>query len=62
MVRIMPDKDTKTMLTREELEKREYDLLAPYAMKSAETEGRQHEEKEHPYRTVYQRDKVLIKP
>ncbi|MFH1552099.1 MAG: deoxyguanosinetriphosphate triphosphohydrolase [Candidatus Omnitrophota bacterium] len=48
------------MLTREELEKREYDLLAPYAMKSAETGGRQHKEKEHPYRTVYQRDKDRV--
>jgi len=48
------------MLTREEIEKREYEGLAPYAMKSAETGGRQHEEKEHPYRTVYQRDRDRI--
>ncbi len=48
------------MLTREEIEKREYEMLAPYAMKSAETGGRQHEEKEHPYRTVYQRDRDRI--
>ena len=46
--------------TREELEKKEYDWLAPYAMKSAETGGRQHDEEEHPYRTVYQRDKDRI--
>jgi dGTPase len=48
------------MLTREEIEKREYEVLASYAMKSAETGGRQHEEAEHPYRTVYQRDRDRI--
>lgn len=48
------------LLTREELEKREYQWLAPYAMKSAETGGRRHKEREHPYRTVYQRDKDRI--
>ncbi len=48
------------MLTRKEIEKREYDWLAPYAMKSAETGGRVHKEEEHPYRTVYQRDKDRI--
>ena len=48
------------MITRKEIEKREYELLAPYAMKSAETGGREHKEKEHPYRTVYQRDKDRI--
>ncbi|MEA3489316.1 MAG: deoxyguanosinetriphosphate triphosphohydrolase [Candidatus Omnitrophota bacterium] len=46
--------------TREELQKREYEWLAPYAMKSAETGGRQHKEEEHFYRTVYQRDKDRI--
>ncbi len=51
---------SNNILTREEIEKREYELLAPYAMKSAETGGRQHEEKEHPYRSVYQRDKDRI--
>ncbi|MFH1665207.1 MAG: deoxyguanosinetriphosphate triphosphohydrolase [Candidatus Omnitrophota bacterium] len=48
------------MITREEIEKREYALLVPYAMKSRETAGRQYEEGEHPYRTVYQRDKDRI--
>ena len=48
------------ILTREELEKREYEWLAPYAMKSAETGGRQYPEGEHPYRSVYQRDKDRI--
>ncbi|MGB3057761.1 MAG: deoxyguanosinetriphosphate triphosphohydrolase, partial [Candidatus Omnitrophota bacterium] len=49
-----------TILTREELEKREKEWLAPYAMKSAETGGREHKEQEHPYRSVYQRDKDRI--
>jgi len=42
------------------IEEREREWLAPYAMKSAETGGRQHEEGEHPYRSVYQRDKDRI--
>ena len=48
------------MLTRKELEKQEYKTLAPYAMKSKETRGRVHKEKEHDYRSVYQRDKDRI--
>jgi len=48
------------MLTRKELEKQEYKILAPYAMKSSETRGRVHKEKEHDYRSVYQRDKDRI--
>jgi dGTPase len=51
---------TNAILTREEIEKREHEWLAPYAMKSSESGGRQHDEKEHPYRTVYQRDKDRI--
>jgi dGTPase len=49
-----------SILTREELEKREYELLASYAMKSAETGGRNYTEEEHPYRSVFQRDKDRI--
>lgn len=55
MLNVMQD-----MLKREEIEKRERDWLAPYAMKSAETKGRRHEEGDHPYRTAYQRDKDRI--
>jgi dGTPase len=47
-------------LTRHELEKREHEWLAPYAMKSDESAGRQYSEEEHPYRTAYQRDKDRI--
>jgi dGTPase len=48
------------VLTREELEKREDNYLASYAMKSMNTRGRVHQEDEHPYRSVYQRDKDRI--
>ncbi len=48
------------MLTREELEKREDSYLASYAMKSMNTRGRVHQEDEHHYRSVYQRDKDRI--
>ncbi len=48
------------MLTREELEKREDSYLASYAMKSMNTRGRAHLEDEHPYRSVYQRDRDRI--
>ncbi len=44
------------LVTREELEAREERWLAPYAMKSRSTKGRQHPEAEDPYRTVYRRD------
>lgn len=48
------------MLSREELEKREDRELAPYAMRSKHTQGRVHPEDEHPYRSVYQRDRERI--
>lgn len=48
------------MITRREIEKREEEWLAPYAMKSKDTAGRQYKEKEHDYRAVYQRDKDRI--
>ncbi len=48
------------MLTRKEIEKREWRILAPYAVKSSRTRGRFHKEKEHAYRSVYQRDRDRI--
>lgn len=48
------------MLTRQEIEDREEELLASYAMKSKHTRGRQYKEEEHPYRSVYQRDRDRI--
>jgi dGTPase len=46
--------------TREELEAHEAEWLAPYAMKSRDTRGRQHPEPEDPIRTVYRRDRDRI--
>lgn len=46
--------------TREQIERDEACLLAPYAQKSAESEGRKHPEEEHGYRTCYQRDRARI--
>jgi dGTPase len=45
---------------REELERREDELLAPYAAKSRYSQGRRYPEPEHPYRTVFQRDRDRI--
>ncbi|MHC4593061.1 MAG: deoxyguanosinetriphosphate triphosphohydrolase, partial [Planctomycetota bacterium] len=47
-------------MLREDLERRESETLAPYAMKSAESQGRQHPEPEAAYRTCYQRDRDRI--
>ncbi len=46
--------------SREELEAREEQWLAPYAMKSRHTRGRQYPEPEDPHRTVYRRDRDRI--
>ena len=48
------------MLTRTEIEKQEHSLLASYAVKSAESKGRNYRENEHVYRSLYQRDKDRI--
>ena len=49
-----------SLINREELEAREEHWLAPYAMKSRNTRGRQHAEPEDSYRTVYRRDRDRI--
>ena len=48
------------MLTRKDIEKRESDLLAPYAMHSMDAKGRKYPEAEPKYRSVYQRDRDRI--
>ena len=48
------------MIEREVLEQREEDWLAPYAIKSGESRGRRFREKEHDFRTVFQRDRDRI--
>lgn len=47
-------------VTREYLEEKEAQFLAPYALKSGETRGRAHPESEPPYRTAFQRDRDRI--
>jgi dGTPase len=48
------------MLTREELEAREAERLARYAVPSRDSRGRVYPEPEHPYRTAFQRDRDRI--
>jgi len=48
------------IFNREELEKREFETLAPYGMKSGDTKGREHAGTEPNYRTVFQRDRDRI--
>jgi dGTPase len=48
------------LLWREELEQQELERLAPYAMKSRNSRGREFQEDEHSYRTRYQRDRDRI--
>ncbi len=48
------------MRDRKEYEAQEERFLATYAMKSAASEGREHKEQEHPYRTAFQRDRDRV--
>jgi len=48
------------MLNQKQLQQIENELLAAYATKSSQSKGRVHKEKEHPYRSVYQRDRDRI--
>lgn len=48
------------MITRSLLEAREYETLAPWGMKSAETRGRVYPDDEAEERTVYQKDRDRI--
>ena len=48
------------IIKREDLEGRELEILAPYAVKSAESRGRSFKEKEDPYRTCFQRDRDRV--
>ncbi|MBI4353479.1 MAG: deoxyguanosinetriphosphate triphosphohydrolase [Candidatus Omnitrophica bacterium] len=47
-------------MDRNVLEEEEKKTLAPYALKSARSRGRAHPEKEHLYRTAFQRDRDRI--
>src|SRR3990167_3104894 len=48
------------MLNRAFIERREHEFLAPYAIKSSESRGRVYPEKEHDFRTAFQRDRDRI--
>jgi dGTPase len=48
------------MLGREDWERREQELLAPYAVKSAHSGGRAYAEDEPPFRSAFQRDRDRI--
>jgi dGTPase len=48
------------MILRVNLEKREYEILSPFAAKSAESKGREYEETKCEYRTDFQRDRDRI--
>ena len=50
------------MIGREDLEKREFEYLSPYAAKSAKSRGRKLEEDKCSVRTDFQRDKDRIIP
>lgn len=45
---------------QKQLKAMENSILAPYAMKSGQSKGRVYPEKEHPYRSAYQRDRDRI--
>lgn len=48
------------MITREDLERREYEILSPYATKAAESRGRRQPEEPCSVRTDFQRDRDRI--
>ena len=48
------------MIKRQDIESLEKKILAPFAVKSGESRGRQHREAEHSYRTRFQRDRDRI--
>jgi dGTPase len=48
------------VVTREDLERREEQVLAPYAAKSGRSSGRRESEVEHRYRTAFQRDRDRV--
>lgn len=48
------------MLTRTQIEEREKQNLAPFAVKACESKGRFYPESEHEYRTAFQRDRDRI--
>ncbi len=56
----MIEADVPRMFRRKDIEELEMKILAPYAMKSRESAGREHSESLHEIRTAYQRDRDRI--
>ena len=48
------------LINRLDIEKLENEYLAPFAVKSGESWGRAYKEDEHPYRTLFQRDRDRV--
>lgn len=48
------------ILTREQIEAREVESLAPYSLKCSESRGRTHAEPEDPFRSCFQRDRDRV--
>ena len=48
------------LIKRQDIEKLENESLAPYAVRSGDSKGRQYQEEEHPYRTKFQRDRDRV--
>ena len=48
------------MIKRQDIEKLEHSALAPFAVRSGDSNGRQFKEKEHAYRTRFQRDRDRV--
>ena len=48
------------LVKRQDIEELENNSLASYAVKSGKSKGRQHKEKEHSYRTRFQRDRDRV--
>jgi dGTPase len=55
-----PFKGLERLIKRQDIEQIEKQGLAPYAIKSGESQGRQHPEEEHLYRTRFQRDRDRV--
>ncbi len=56
----MTDIDAAGFLTRAEWEEQERHWLAPWAMKSADSRGREYPDPERPYRSAFQRDRDRV--
>jgi dGTPase len=57
---VKPAPDVVSVVSREDVEAREARELATYAMRSSGSRGRVHAEPEHPFRTVYMRDRDRV--